>query len=539
MSFQRHALVFGAVLTVAACAPGPEAAHTTNEVAQPRSGGSIALAISNDISNVDPSIATRAESQASTPFAYEGLLGFTTGPEVGYLDLVLRPRLAERWEVSPDARTYTFYLRRGVKFADLAPVNGRELTSSDVKWSYEYWSRTGEVRDRKLPPSVFVWMLEGLERVETPDAQTAIVRFKEPFVPFLAYAATFRIPVVPRDIYDQDGSLQDRIVGTGAFQLDTGASQRGSHWVWKKNPAYWDQGKPHLDMVRTLLIADESATRAAFQARQVDQFTTRIGSVANELRRSISDAQVNDYHPPSAMHLWLNVRSGRLLADPRLRKAVSLAIDRDEIIRTLQDGRGQWSLAGVFPGFFTEAEVKQLLRFDPGEASRLVSEAGYPQGVELVYMLSSAETQLQTSKAQLLQAQLRKAGINLTIKVFAHQEWATKLRAGDGYDIGHTNRTVDPDVDSNLYAVFHSSSPSNLAGVNDPKADALVKAQRRDPDPARRREAVREAASFIAREALGLTLPYDVEFRFTQPYVRGYYANFGDPYPLAGAWVNK
>src|SRR5205807_3320559 len=141
-------------------------------------------------------------------------------------DLVLQPELAERWEVSSDARKFTFTLRKGLHFANIAPVNGRDITSTDVKFSYDYWSRTGEFKDKKLAPGQNAAMFEGLERVDAPDPSAVVVTFKDPFVPFLNYAASSWNHVVPREIYDQDGSYRDRILGSGPYQLDTGASQK-------------------------------------------------------------------------------------------------------------------------------------------------------------------------------------------------------------------------------------------------------------------------------------------------------------------------
>ena len=158
--------------------------------------------------------------------AYDSLLAFKYGTDLEFNQLIVQPDLAERWEVSPDAKTFTFHLRKGVKFQDLPPVNGRELTSADVKFSFEYRTRSGEFADKKLPAAELRYMFEGMDRVETPDAHTAVVHFKEPFVPFLSYAASDWNPILPREIFDRDGHFKEAIVGTSALMLDAAASQR-------------------------------------------------------------------------------------------------------------------------------------------------------------------------------------------------------------------------------------------------------------------------------------------------------------------------
>ena len=221
-------------------------------------------------------------------FAYDNLVAFKAGPDVAYTDAVLAPELAESWEILEGAWTFIFYLRKGVPFADLPPVNGRELTAFDVKWSYEYWTRTGPFTSKKLATGQWAWMFEGLDRVEVPDPFTVVAQFKKPFVPFVYYTAAERgSPIVPHEIYDADGNLSNRLAGTGAFQLDAGASQKGTRWVWKKNPSYWQPGKPYVDEIRQLAVPDDSSAFAAFQTKQLDV----LGDVGNGWNISYEDGE--------------------------------------------------------------------------------------------------------------------------------------------------------------------------------------------------------------------------------------------------------
>jgi peptide/nickel transport system substrate-binding protein len=497
-----------------------------------------------DVNNFDPSIAIRSESQVFSPLAYENLLGFQSGPDTGFMDLVLKPRLAESWEVSADARSYTFHLRKGVRFNGI----DRDFNSGDVKFSYEYHGRTGDYGGQKLPAGTFNFMLEGLEGIDTPDASTAVVRFKEGFVPFLNYSASFRIPIMPREIFDRDGHLKDAIAGTGPFQLDQAASQRGSQFTWKKNANYWGlrqaqgEGGPYLDEVRTLVIADLNAQQAAFITKQLDYLTTTSVNSANDLKKAAPDANVNEHFLANGIHLWMTERPGDLFNNALVRKAFGLAIDRDEFVRTFSGGKAEWSLAGAFTGFFKEAEVKQVLKYDPEEAKRLLAQAGYANGVDVNYLLSRDAGEVMTSKAQLLQSQVKKVGMNIKFQIASESEVGLKRRFADGWDLAPSNRASDSDVDSYVYAVFHSKASNNLGKVNDPGIDRLVEAQRRELDPAKRRERVREAARYIADNALGWSLPYEPEYAFTQSYVRGFVPNFGTGNvigPVAQAWLAK
>ncbi len=135
-----------------ACGPSEQPQPASSQEGVPRPGGTVTYPVAADPWDWDLSYLVKSNPNGDgRALAYSSLLGLKTGPEVKYDQLILQPELAERWEVSPDAKTYTFYLRKGVRFATLPPVDGRELSSADVRWSLEYWSRSGDFK--KLPPS--------------------------------------------------------------------------------------------------------------------------------------------------------------------------------------------------------------------------------------------------------------------------------------------------------------------------------------------------------------------------------------------------
>ena len=229
-----------AATTVALAACGRSSANKPAKFiglasSQPKTGGVLATPLKTDFFDFD---ASGSGKSVPNPSAYmlicDTLVGFQQGPDSPFDKNVLTPNLAERWE-QPDPATYTFHLRKGIKFASLAPLNGRAFTSADIKWSYAYHSRTGTLAPAKLPPANFDYMFEGLQAVETPDDTTVVVKFSKPYAPFLNYNYTFALPIYPHEIYDQYGKFSDQLVGTGPYQLDSAQSQRGTRWVFKKN----------------------------------------------------------------------------------------------------------------------------------------------------------------------------------------------------------------------------------------------------------------------------------------------------------------
>src|SRR5437588_5845360 len=145
--------VLGIVIVLAADLACTSAVAPHSETPAAKYGGTVRATVQYDLTDLDPTGPLRAVSTTVTPLVYNTLLGTSSGPDVSWGERTVAPELAERWEVSADAKTYTFHLHQGVRFADLPPVNGRELTSQDALLSYQYWDRSGPFAERKLPAS--------------------------------------------------------------------------------------------------------------------------------------------------------------------------------------------------------------------------------------------------------------------------------------------------------------------------------------------------------------------------------------------------
>lgn len=507
----------------------------------PKPGGRFSVQVVDDPFDWDPTDRGKSvPNQWGLGLAYESLVGFKNGPGVAFDAAILEPELAERWEISPDSTEFTFFLRKGVKFANIAPVNGRELTSSDVKWSFEYFSRTGEFKDKNLAKAQYDWMFENLKGIEAPDPYTVKVTFNQSFAPFLYYAGSQFIPIMPHEIYDADGHFHDRIIGTGPFQLDMAASQKGTRWMFKKNPTYWQPGKPYIDEVQWLVVRDEGAANAAFQAKQLDwQGDNMTTTDAEVMRKGNPQAQMIEYTRVQPIHLYMNTRKAPL-DNLQVRKAISLAIDRDEFVKVFSGGKGSWALAGAFPDTYSQAEIHQMLKYDPVEAKKVLSDAGFPNGVEIEYMYTPKGLGEQhVQEMELLQSQLRKVGINLNAKPFEYADLSNRRRAGD-YTMNHTAKAIEGDVDSYLWT-WHPTSRSNYSGVNDPALNALLEGQRRESDPAKRRDIARQAVKMINDDQVyGLALYSGVDYEFVQPWVKNYAPNFlYFGWPVMNTWIEK
>jgi peptide/nickel transport system substrate-binding protein len=531
------------LLTIGCTAAGVSPPSPAAETGGPKYGGVLNLRITEEPYDWDISHSGKAIGGGNNiNFAQMSLLGNKYGPGIPYNDRIVRPELAERWEVSPDAKTYTFYLKKGVKWVNQPPVNGREFTSADVKFSYEYAGRQGEFKDNKnLTPGQYAWMFEGLERVDTPDPYTAVVRFKEPFAPFLNYAASDYAHMYAREIYQEDGHFKNRVSTLGPFYYDKAASQTGTRVVWKKNSDYFETGKPYVDEVRFLMIGQDSSAFAAFQTKQLDGLKGRIlPRGAKELKAQFPQAQMFEYYLGDVWRWYINTRRAPL-DNPLVRRAMNRAIDRQEFIKVAGDGTGKVGLDGTMFGLFSDEEIARITRYDLDEAKRLLAQAGYPNGVTIETTFPGNHYgEEYVTNLQLMQAQLKKAGINLELKSIDKGDWSNNRRKSE-YFLGlQGGGVIEGDPDSWLYGAAFSTSQYNYNGVKDPKMDQMILAQRREVDQNKRRELWQQISLYMLEEqAYFVGMAAVPEYEFWQPYIKNYAPNDGSVgTPIYETWLD-
>jgi peptide/nickel transport system substrate-binding protein len=536
----------GAATAAAACGVrggAPSQSGVAQQGQQPKSGGTLAVRTTVDPFDWDVTYVGKGTPNINgIRHAYSSLLQFKSGPSIPYGELTLEPALAEKWE-TPDGQTFTFKIRSGATFPSTSPTNGRPVTSADVKFSYEYLSRTGSIAAKSLPAADQSWQFEGLSGIETPDPSTVVVRFEKPFVPFLNYMGSDDNPIMAHEIFDSYGSFKDHLAGTGAWNLDTASTQAGSKWAWKRNAAYWDSGKPYIDQINWLVLKDDAATFAAFGAKQVDVLTGSGNAVTAKQSEQIAklrpDAVIKSIQDLSPIPLYMMV-SKPPFNDLRLRQAVAYALDRDEMVNTFTDGKGAWSLAGAFPDTFTDQEVRQMLKHDPAQSKQLLSAAGYANGldVEFIYAAGAYGDQYE-QLLQLVQAQLKKSGINLNLVPLDKQDWLTRERKHQFQMSMPASKSLGEDIDSYLYAVFYPGSGTNYGDINDAGLTPLLDQQRRETDPAKRKGIIRQAVTRInVDQVLGLALYYPANVDIWSPRLVNFGRNFGvKGWPLEQSWI--
>ncbi len=268
--------------------------------------------------------------------------------------------LAESWTVSRDNKTYTFKIRKGVKFHD-----GSLLTARDIKASY----------DRIIFPTAAVVSVRQalytvVEKVEAPDDHTVIFRLKWPTTSFLATLASPFNWIYKADPLTKDPRwYETNVMGTGPFKFVEYAA--GSHWVGKRNEDYFVKGHPYLDGFRAIFIKDTSARVASIRGERVHIEFRGFSPPQRDSLVSALGNKIQVKEGPLLLVGTVHINSGRKpFDDPRVRRALSLAIDRWEGARVLSQISNIKQVGSILrPGTefaMTEQELTEITGFSKG-----------------------------------------------------------------------------------------------------------------------------------------------------------------------------
>jgi peptide/nickel transport system substrate-binding protein len=480
----RHSVsLLIAILTVLAA--GPALAQD-----KPRSGGELVFAVPSEPPSYD---AHREETFGVIhPVAphYNTLLRTDPTDRTGTRII---GDLAESWAVSKDGRTYTVKLRRGVKFHD-----GSEMTSRDAKASYDkiIFPPEGVASDRKGE-------YLDVEAVQAPDPYTVVFRLKWPSGAFVSSLASPWNWIYKADILARDMRWYEKnVMGTGPFVFVEHV--KGSHWVGKKNPAYWDRGKPYLDGYRALFIKDSAAQVAAVRGERAHiQFRGFSPAERDSLVQALGPKITVQESPWDCVLLVAMNHEKKPFDDKRVRRALTLALDRYQGSQALSRIAIVKEVAGIqvpgTPYATPPAELEKLAGYgrdiakNRAEARRLLREAGVPDGFSFTFKNRGIPMPYEPVGVWLID-QWRQIGLNVKQEVVeAAAYYGQVLRPGNfdaamDFQCGYI---VEPDLD--LYK-FQSKdkSPANYSRYTDAVLDDLYQKQGKATDAEERKKYLRE-----------------------------------------------
>jgi peptide/nickel transport system substrate-binding protein len=441
-------------------------------------GGTITFALENDVSNLDPMLSGLFVDRNIHYAMYDSLV--RVDPKGNII-----PWLAEKWTTSTDGKQVTFNLRQGVKYQD-----GTVFDAASVKWNIErYKTGKGSLRTGDLAL---------VDTVDVVDAATVRFNLKQAFSPLLGALVDRAGMMLSQKVVDAMGAdftLKPFKAGTGPFILSEAV--KNDHYTLERNPDWWGKDAagnklPFLDkiIVKPILDADVRLTNLRTGNAQVLNNLTGKDTPAVKADPTLTYLEVGSFSWDS---LIPNEAPTFIFNEKRYVKAVAMAIDRDELLQKgPRQGVGLAGWGPISPAHFAwDANFKPWPKADIEGAKKLVADVGKgPLKFEL--LVSSGDAAI-LQLAQLIQAQLAKADITAEIKTQLFNDIVTLQQAHKHLGmtlIGWSGR-LDPD--GNTYDFVVTGTPNNDSSYSNAKVDELMKAQRAESDPAKRKTMLTQA----------------------------------------------
>ena len=434
--------------------------------------------INADIRSTDPGTNRDANTDAVVAHLVEGLVAFRDDTSIG-------PMLAESWTISNDGKTYTFHLRQGVKFH-----NGATMTADDVVWSLKRW--LNPATQWRCLSEFGATGIARIEKIDAPDQQTVAVTLDQPtalFLPTIARPDCGQTAVIHRDSVGPDGKWMTPI-GTGPFKL--GEWKRGQYidvvrfdgYVSRTDPRSGFTGRKtaEVDRVRYNVIPDSSAAKAGLLSGSLD-LIAELSIPDLEDLKSRSDVQLS-ITPSLSLTGILFQTKDPLLKDVRIRRAIALCLDTEQIVDAVMQGtaRPNNSALPIGSPFHGEVESHGYVQ-DLAEAKRLLAQAGYHG--QPIKLIANKRYNFVFDSAVLVQAMAQAVGINIEIEVL---DWAAQL---DRYNRGDYqamafvySARLDPSLSFEMLTGPKANQPRKI--WDNPEGQEMLRQSMTIDDPAKR-----------------------------------------------------
>ncbi|MAD25363.1 MAG: peptide ABC transporter substrate-binding protein [Verrucomicrobiales bacterium] len=515
-------------LILVGCGSG-EKSETSNEALK-----ILKITVGAEPEDIDPHVVTGVPEHHIIAALTEGLVAEDP------VDLHPVPGVAEKWEVSEDGKVYTFQIRENAKWS-----NGDPVTSTDFAESYK----------RILTPALaskyayMLFVMEGAEDYSTGklkdfskvgvkviNKQTLQIKLNAPTPYFLSLLNHYTwFPVHISTVKKYDGLTKrgsgwtkpENFVGNGAFNLKSWTL--GRKLVVEKSPTYWDAKSTKLDEIHFFAIELETTQENAFRAGQLHNiYNLHIDKVATYKKEHADELRIK---PHLASYFYRFNVNKKPCDDVRIRQALTMAIDRESIVKNVTKGEQMASTFFTPPGvggYTARARFKE----DVGEAQKLLAQAGYPNGegfpsLELLYNTTEGHRIIAEAIQQMWKKNLN---INVTLQ---NQEWKVYLdrqRQMD-YQISRAGWTGDYPDPNTFLDMWTSWSQQNQTGWSDTKYDALIRKAAITKDPDTRLEVFQEAEEILMDQLPIIPIYIYTRVYALHPAVKNWHANVLDHHP--------
>jgi peptide/nickel transport system substrate-binding protein len=474
------------------------------------------------VDSLNPFLGFQAPSYEMWGLTYDYLVGYSMK------DMSPEPDLATKWTTSPDGKTWTFTVRKGVKFSDGVP-----LTAKDVAFTYNRVLTPGSVEGTN-------WLsyLKGVSSVTAPNDTTVVLKLKKP----IATLPLLPIPIVPEHVWKNVNESEMKsyaaapsggkpVVGEGPFRLVQGQAN-GNTFKFEANPGYW-AGRPHIDEVIFQFYKNDDSAIQALIKGEVD-FVENI--TALEVKHLQGQAGITAHNGNSPGFDEIAFNSGSVdtkgkpignpnpaVLDPKFRHALGYALNLPQLITKVYQGAGLPGTTIVPPTYSTwhwEPPADQKMTFDLAKAGQLLDAAGYKKGSDGFRTLpngkpigtlrlaarSDSETSLNTM--DYFKQWLSDLGIKSDVSTYSSSQLTNVIYKGD-YDAFQWGWYVEPDPDSMLsYMTCAQRQHSSDSFYCNKQYDALYNAQHSSTDKAQRVQDVKQMQEILYRDSPYLVTAY-------------------------------
>jgi len=472
------------------------------------SNSSITIAYTNRVTTLDPHTTTHTDTVAVRYNIFEGLVVLTPG-------LNIEPRLATSWSVSEDGKTYTFYLRKGVKFHD-----GTSFDAHAVKVNFD------RVLFSDWDSSVKAYLQPVIDRVEVIDNYTVSIILKEPYSPFLnvigAHSGLIASPKAIEEFGAEYGGLDNALVGTGPFKLSEWV--KGDHIVLKRFENYWGK-KPSLDEIIYRIIPEKGAQLTGLETGEID-VVLNVPPDAVDYLRATPGIDVKEF-PTNRIVMFEFSLTNPPLDDVRVRKAINYAVDVRTIINNILRGAAEIADCPMAPQNWGYNSI-MTYDYNPDKARELLAEAGLSEGFTMDMHSPKGRYVMDYIVAEAVQEQLSKVGIKCNLTVYGDYPTylvtrGSLLERGPGMVLSSWATSI-LDADGALYQKLHSERAgkfANFSGYSNPEFDRLLNLARGEVDPEKRNELYRKAETIVMEDAPWLFMYYQHVFIGMRERVKG------------------
>ncbi|GAB2580177.1 ABC transporter substrate-binding protein [Microlunatus antarcticus] len=336
----------------------------------------------------------------------------------------VQPLLAEGYKLSDDKLTWTFTLKQGVKFSTGAP-----MTSEDVKFSLD---------KARATKGGWEFLDVAIKSVDAPNPSTVVIKTKYPWAPLLADLANFNNAVLPKDYGGKTSEeFYKAPVGTGPFVWDHW--DKGTELQLKKNPTYWDAGKPSIDSVTWKVVPDDNSRNVQIQGGQA-QINENPPFSSIEQLKGQPNVKVDLFPSTKTDYVMMN-QNEKPFDDVHVRRAISYAIDREALVKTLLFGNGTPANSFLMPNVPFYDPATPGISYDMAKAKEELAQSSVPNGFTTTFLASSGDSTDQ-ALAQVLQSSLKQLGIDMKIQN-VDPSAAHDLQQSQKYQISHSYWTMD------------------------------------------------------------------------------------------------